>query len=117
MSDKDKVDAIVSVAKTVWPARFKVVRTRVEKTKMVITEIKRPEPQAVLVLEEGKEVTLTRDEYLLLFHRDAGPIFPSEWLKHVGPAGKEAPAAPAPKGAAPAPAPKADPAAASSDAK
>lgn len=40
----------------------------------IITEIKRPDPAAVLVLQSNSVVELTNEEIRILFHQESGPL-------------------------------------------
>lgn len=72
------------------------------KKRLVITEIRRPEPAACLLLEEGATVSLSNDEIRILINLDAGPLIPRDLLTDLGPdTGKplsEKPAAEKPAG-------------------
>lgn len=49
----------------------------------IVTEIRRPEPAACLVLVEGEEVELTNEEYRILLNQDSGPLIPRDLLTEV----------------------------------
>lgn len=48
--------------------------------KLIVTEIKRPDPQAVLVLRSGEVVELSNEEIRVLLHQDNGPLIPRDLL-------------------------------------
>lgn len=84
--------------------RFKVgkVENNAKKT-LVITEVRRPDPQACLLLKEGETVELTNDEVRILLHQDQGPLIPRDLLTEVvatkaAPVDPAAASAPEPKG-------------------
>lgn len=84
-----------AVEKIAWPAKFKVLRTHYVGKPQVVTEVRRPDPQAVLVMKAGDTITLSKDEYLRLFHRDSGPVFPPSYLELIAPPTATPPAPPA----------------------
>lgn len=79
------------------------------KRQIIVTEIRRPEPEAVLHLRTGETVELTNEEIRILLHLEDGPLIPRDLLTLVAP---PAPAVvetaqPVEAAAAPAPAKKA----------
>jgi hypothetical protein len=48
-----------------------------------ITEIKRPEPEAILILYPDAEIELTNEEVRVLFDQDAGPLLPKSILTEL----------------------------------
>ncbi len=56
--------------------------------RVTITEIRRPEPDACLQLNEGAVVELTNEEIRILLHGDNGPLIHRDLLTEV-PKGKD----------------------------
>lgn len=50
----------------------------------IVTEIKRPDPDAVLVLTPGETVELTGEEIRVLLHGEQGALIPLDLLTPVG---------------------------------
>ncbi len=89
--------------KTGWPAKFKYVgEPGIQKR--VITEIRRPDPEACLVVKKGDVVELSLEQYIMLFHGERGPLVPDGifQLVHAAPKpndpGSAKPSDPADKG-------------------
>jgi hypothetical protein len=52
---------------------------------IVITEIRRPEPEAVLRLKAKEEFVLDEKEYRRLFLNDRGPLYDHKKFEDLGP--------------------------------